>query len=94
MPRLLSDHNFDERILDGLVRRLPELVVFKLREVTRRDSEDDVVLATAVEHDCVLLTHDRRTMPDHMAKRAAKGAPVPQVVIVPKRLPIGAPSRR
>ena len=89
MPRLLGDQNFDDRILDGLLRRLPDLVVIKLRDVVRRDSDDEVVLATALEHDCVLVTHDKRTMPGHMAERAARGMSLPRVVIVPKNLGVG-----
>ncbi len=48
-----------------------------------------MLLAWAADHDRLLLTHDLRTMKDFAYDRVAAGLPMPGVLLLRDRLPIG-----
>ena len=64
MLRLVSDENFSGDIVRGLVLRRPTLDLVRLQDTGLEGVEDPAVLAWAAEHNRILLTHDRATMPD------------------------------
>lgn len=87
--KLASDENFDEDIVRGLLRLLPELDVVSVRDAGLSGSPDPVVLAWAAGEDRVLLTHDRNTMPNFAHDRIRAGEPMPGVFLVGNRMPRG-----
>jgi hypothetical protein len=87
--RLAADHDFDERILQGLVARLPDLDVIRVRDLGLARALDPRILEWAAAEERILLTHDRSTMPDFAYDRVRLGLRMPGVVGVPRRLPIG-----
>ncbi|MBL8134316.1 MAG: DUF5615 family PIN-like protein [Anaerolineae bacterium] len=81
MTRIAADENLDNDILRGLQRRFASLDVIRIQDTEIYQAEDAVVLAWTAREHRVLLTHDRRTMPDAFYRRLADNLPVPGVLI-------------
>ena len=62
MLRLLTDENFDQNILRGLTRRLPQLDLLSVRDVGLVSLPDPVILNWAAQEDRTIMTHDITTM--------------------------------
>lgn len=88
MLRFLADQNFDGDIVRGLLRRLRDLDLVSAYEADLSEAPDPDLLEWAAEQERVVLTHDRRTMPDHANERIRAGLRMSGVVVVPKRLPL------
>ncbi|MCG3162643.1 MAG: hypothetical protein JMDDDDMK_03936 [Acidobacteria bacterium] len=88
MLRLLIDQDFDQDILRGLRLRVPTLDAVTAYEIGMSAAPDPELLKWAADNGRILLTHDRQTMPDHVADRITSGQSVAGVVIVSRRLPI------
>ncbi|MEK6299862.1 MAG: DUF5615 family PIN-like protein [Acidobacteriota bacterium] len=65
MLRFLADQNFDGDIVRGLLRSIPNLDIVTAHEQDLSEAPDPDLLEWAASHERVVLTHDRRTMPDH-----------------------------
>lgn len=87
--RLATDEDFDNRILRGLLRRLPDLDIIRVQDVGLRGAHDPIILAWAAREQRVLLTHDLRTMPHFAQKRIMAGDPMAGLIWVAQSLPIG-----
>lgn len=90
MLRVLIDHDLDQDILRGLLRRVPDLDAVTAHEVGISEAPDPDLLAWAAEAGRVLVTHDRRTMPAHASARLAAGEDIAGVIIVSRKMPLGA----
>ena len=88
MIRFLTDEDFDNDILRGVVLRLPNLNIVRVQDVGLLGKSDPVVLEWAARETRVLLTHDIRTMRRHAYDRLEAGLPMPGVFVVPQALPI------
>lgn len=88
--RLLADENFNNRVLRGLVRRLPGLNVVRVQDTDRLGARDEAVLDFAAEENRVILTHDLATMVPDAGRRLARGRTIPGLVAVNDALPVGA----
>lgn len=53
------------------------------------EASDPDLLSWAAEHKRVVVTHDRRTMPDHATARISRSESVAGVIVVSRRLPMG-----
>ena len=89
MEPVLADENFDERILNQLIARLPELDLVLIESLGMRSQPDPRILETAAELGRVLLTHDGNTLIADAYDRIRSGLPMPGVIFVPWSLPIG-----
>src|SRR3712207_6697976 len=89
MLLLLTDEDFDGRIIRGLLRRRSDIRLVRAQDVGLLGASDDKLLEWASENNRIVLTHDRRTMPRHVADRLESGFPVPGVVVVDHRASIG-----
>lgn len=89
MLGLLVDHDLNENILQGLRQRVPELDAVTARDIGMSRSPDSELLAWAAKEGRLIVTHDQRTMPGHVANRIIDGENVAGVVIVPQNLSIG-----
>lgn len=89
MIRFLTDEDFNGRIVRGLVRRKSDLDLIRVQDVGLGGADDDVVLEWADRNGRVLLTHDGRTMPNHVHRRLVTGAHVPGIFIVDDLASIG-----
>jgi hypothetical protein len=89
VARLAADHNFDARIVAGLVRRKPDLEIVLIRDVGLSSAPDETVLEWAAEESRVLLTHDRATLLGLAYERVARGEPMSGVIAVDEQGAIG-----
>lgn len=88
MLRLLIDQDFDHDILRGLIRRVSQLDVVTAHEVEMSEASDPELLAFAFEEGRIILTHDKKTMPNHAADRMNAGENVAGVFVIPRSMPI------
>ncbi|HEY4000546.1 MAG TPA: DUF5615 family PIN-like protein [Candidatus Xenobia bacterium] len=88
--KLAADENFNNDILRGLMRRLPALDVVRIQDTEIAGAEDPDVLAWTAREERVLLTHDVRTMRKYAAQRVSAGEPMPGVLVVNGKVPLGA----
>jgi hypothetical protein len=88
MLRLLLDQDFNQDLSRGLLQRIPDLDLVTALDVGLSDAPDREVIAWASIENRLILTHDRRTMPNHAADEMATGKDVAGIIVVPRRLPI------
>jgi len=86
---ILTDENFDGRILHGLRRRLATLNAVRIQDVGLLGEEDPPILAWAADEGRVVLTHDEATMPRYAYERVGRRETLPGVVVVPDQLSVG-----
>jgi len=72
-----------------LLRRVQDLDVVTAYEAGLSEAPDPELLEWAASQRRVVLTHDRRTMPDHASDRIRTGLRMSGVIVVRKRLPLG-----
>ena len=89
MIAFLADENFDAGIIGGLVLLEPTFDVTTVQEAGLGGATDEVVLAWAADHGLVVLTHDVQTMAGLAYVRVRQGLPMPGVLEVPRRMPLG-----
>ena len=86
--KLAADEDFDNRIVAGLMRRLPQLDIVRVQDAGLRGADDPTVLAWAASEGRVLLTHDVNTLIETAYERTARGERMPGVCAVPQEVPI------
>ena len=86
---LLIDHDFNDRILHGLRLRVPKLDAVVARTIGFEQTPDVALLAWAAAEKRIVLSHDVQTMPGFAIARVRRGDPMPGLVVVPQRVPIG-----
>ena len=89
MPKFLSDEDFNNRVVRGLLRRLPFLDLVRVQDVGLMEHHDTELLEWAANEGRILLTHDADTMIEFAKNRIQAGLPMPGVVEIPQDLPIG-----
>ena len=89
MLRLLIDQDLDHDILRGLVRRIPRLDAVTAFEIGMSRATDPQLLTRAAQEERIIVTHDRKTMPKHVADLMALGGNIAGVFVVPRSLPLG-----
>jgi len=87
--RFLADEDFDNRIIRGLMRRLPALNLIRVQDTEVAEAEDSVVLAWAAEENRIVLTHDVSTMTFEVTQRLQKKLLMPGAFFVSQSLPVG-----
>jgi predicted nuclease of predicted toxin-antitoxin system len=89
MLRLVSDADFNGRVLRALRRSDPSLDVVRVQDVGLRTAPDPDVLEWAATEGRVVLTRDQGTMVGFAYARVGAGLPMPGVVVTRDYLPIG-----
>jgi len=82
--RFQADEDFNEDIVSGVLRRIPEIDFQTSSEANLESLGDLEVLGAAAREHRVLVTHDRRTMPFHFARFIETNVS-PGVLIVSQR---------
>jgi hypothetical protein len=88
-PRFLADHDLNEHIVDGLVRREPAALVIRARDVGLADRPDPEVLEYAAREGWLIVSHDVNTMPAHAHARMRGGQAMAGLLMVRQDQPIG-----
>jgi hypothetical protein len=88
--RFLIDENIENKIILGIRRRIPDIDVVRVQDVDAIfHAPDPDVLAWAAQENRILLTRDKRTMPDFAYQRVADGLFMPGVFVLLPDLTIG-----
>ncbi len=87
--RFLADENFDYVIVQGLRLRQPGVDILTAPQAGILGFPDPAVLAYAAQHDRILISHDKRTMPYHFAAFIAEGNQSPGIMLVSRKVAIG-----
>jgi predicted nuclease of predicted toxin-antitoxin system len=85
--RFQADADLNHLIVKAALRREPSIDFQTAAAANLVGLEDEEVLAIAAEAGRVLITHDRKTMPEHFARFIMR-QPSSGVIIVPQRLAI------
>ncbi|MFW5693507.1 MAG: DUF5615 family PIN-like protein, partial [Thermoguttaceae bacterium] len=62
-PRFLADHDLNEMIVVGAVRREPAVAFTRVRDTGMQEASDDEVLEYAERQQLLVVSHDVNTMP-------------------------------
>ncbi|MCI0704272.1 MAG: DUF5615 family PIN-like protein [Planctomycetia bacterium] len=89
MVRLLSDENFNGRIVRGLFHQRPGIDLVRVQDVGLSGVDDLAVLEWAAQNDRIVLTHDRNTMVGFAFNRVVAGQPMPGLFMVDDLAAIG-----
>jgi hypothetical protein len=88
-PRFQADADFNQKIVLGLRRREPAIDFRDARDGGVIGVTDASVLRIAAESGRILISHDRRTIPLHLARFLERQSS-PGVILVSQDLDIGA----
>jgi hypothetical protein len=89
MLRLAAEENFNAQIVRGLLRPSPELDIVRIQDAGLSGADDPTVLGWAADEARVVLSHDVSTMTRWAIERISAGEPMPGLVEVSIRAPIG-----
>jgi len=87
--RFLADENLDFVIVHGLRLRQPQVDFLTAPHAGILGFPDPAVLAFAAKQDRIVITHERRTMPDHFATFLAEGNQSPGIMLISRKVAIG-----
>ncbi len=87
--RFLADEDFDNDIVRGLLRRLPDLDIVRVQDVQLDRQQDAAILEWAAAEGRVVLTHDVSTMTAHAIRRIAARIRMPGLFAVSQAAPTG-----
>jgi hypothetical protein len=88
MLSLAADENFNMHIVNGVLRRLPDADIVRVRDAGLEEADDPAVLEWVANEGRVLLTHDANTITAFAYERIAQGLPMPGVFEVSLKIPI------
>ena len=86
--RLLADENLDNRIVNGLRRRLPDIDIVRVQDVGLGGRTDAEVPGWCGTENRILLTHDLSTIRPVVADRMTAGLAMPGVFEISLDTPI------
>jgi hypothetical protein len=86
--RLVADENLNDFIVRGVLRRLPDLDILRIRDTEMRKASDVAVLEWAAAEGRVVLTHDVTTMTKHAYERLRAGKRLAGVFEIGQKVPV------
>jgi hypothetical protein len=89
MLRLTADENFNNNIVRGLLRRVPNLDIVRVQDAGLSGADDSTVLEWAAQEGRVLLTHDVETITFYAYERVRAGQAMPGVFEVSRSIALG-----
>jgi hypothetical protein len=89
-PRFLADHDLNEQIVTGILRREAALAFVRARDVGISEHPDAEVLAYAADNRFLVVSHDVNTMPSAAYVRMSSGQKMSGLSMVKQSDPVGA----
>lgn len=89
--RYLLDENIDPLYRREFLRREPSLVVWKVGDigVPPTGTLDPKILIWCEEHDFILVTNNRRSMPNHLRDHLEEGRHIPGIIELNPNMSVG-----
>lgn len=78
-PTFLADENFNGKIVRGVIRRRPDVIIERVQDVGLLGADDPTVLEWSARRGRILLTHDVKTIGPYAYERVAASLPMPGV---------------
>jgi len=88
-PRFLADHDLNEHIVHGVLRREPAIEFVRVRDVGLHEHSDAEVLEYAATHQLIVVSHDVNTMTAEAYARIREAAPAAGLLLVKQSNPVG-----
>jgi hypothetical protein len=88
-PRFLADHDLNEHIVAGLLRRDPAAEFLRVRDLGMSRQADEAILESAQQEKLLVVSHGVNTMPAAAYTRLSAGKSFPGLFMVQQTLPIG-----
>ena len=88
MIKFLTDEDYNNIILRGVLLRLPQLDIVRVQDVELMNTHDSLVLAWAAQENRLVLTHDVTTLIREARIRVAEGLPMPGVLASPQKMAV------
>ena len=89
MVRFLSDENFNNQIVRGILRQNYGIDIVRVQDIRLSGIDDPTVLEWAAQSGRIVLTHDVATMVTFAYERIQAGLPMPGLFEVSRRVPVG-----
>lgn len=90
MIRFAADEDFDNNIVRGLMRLIPDVDIVRSIDVGLGGAPDPEAFEWAASESRVMLTHDGSTMADYAWERIGGDLDMPGCVVVAKPYQMGA----
>jgi hypothetical protein len=87
--KFLADENFNNDILRGVWRRIPDAIFIRVQDTEIAGAEDMRVLEYAAEQNYIVLSHDVNTMRGYFYNRMKAELSVPGLFLIHKQTAIG-----
>ena len=87
--RIATDENFESAIIRGILRRYPMLDIVHIQDTHLFSKPDRLILDWITQQDRILLTHDKRTMPNFIYERIVMGKNVCGIFVINTNAPLG-----
>jgi hypothetical protein len=90
--KLLLDEHLSPEYRNQIQRREPEIVAWVVGDpgAPTRGTPDPAILHWCEEHHFVLLTNNRKSMPNHLATHLGSGRHVPGILVINPEWSFGA----
>ena len=88
-PRFLADHDRNEQIVTGVLRREPALEFVRAPDVAMSERPDAEVLVYAADNGFIVVSHDVNTMPSAAYGRMSSGQTLSGLLMVKQSDPVG-----
>jgi hypothetical protein len=88
-PRFLTDQDFNDHIVRGVLREESLVEFIRAREVGLDRSDDRDLLQYAAKHGLIVLSHDVNTLRGHAEERVRLGQTMTGLLLVSQHEPIG-----
>ena len=89
MIKFLTDENFNNQIVRGVLRQNPDIDVVRVQDVGLQGADDPDVLSWAAKEERIVLTHDVATMITFAYERVQASLPMPGLFEVKRGVPTG-----
>jgi Domain of unknown function (DUF5615) len=89
-PRFLADHDLNEFIIEGVLRREPSVEFVRVRELGLERQPDPAVLEHAARDSLILVSHDVNTMSAHAYARVESGQRLAGLLMAHQATPVAA----
>ena len=86
--QFLADHDLNESIVSGVLRREPAISFEHVRDWRLERSRDDDVLKFAADAGFLVVSHDCNTMRSAAYERIRQGLPCAGLVLLSQKLPV------
>jgi hypothetical protein len=87
--KFLADENFNNDILRGVWRRIPEASFTRVQDTEIAGADDRRVLEFAAQQGYIILSHDVNTLRGYFYERITAALSVPGLFLIHKQTPIG-----